>query len=130
MFYKNDGRGDNAVQNRFTALLKKALHNRKLDYIKSFNKKAARDLPLDDYTYLAGVEYDFLKAIIDYDIIRNVLKCLTERERKILVLHIIGDKDFAEIGRMFGLTYKGTATIFYKVLSKLREKLGSYENEI
>ena len=38
MFKRNDGKGVNAVQNRFTALLKKALHNHKVDYIIAYNK--------------------------------------------------------------------------------------------
>lgn len=76
--------------------------------------------------YLMGEEYDFLKAIIDFEVIRNALKNLSDRERKIIVLHIIQDKDFNEISKEFGLTYKGTATVFYRAISKLRHMLGRY----
>lgn len=126
MFKRNDGIGDNAVQNKFTALLKRALCNRKLDYIKGLKIIIGRYLPLDDYMYLMGEEYDFLKVIIDFEVIRNALKNLSECERKIIVLHIIQDKDFNEISKEFGLTYKGTATVFYRAISKLRHMLGRY----
>ena len=66
MFKRNDGKGINSVQNRFTALLKKALHNHKVDYIIAFNKKAGKEVPLSDYTYLIGDESDFIDAIVDY----------------------------------------------------------------
>ena len=130
MFKRNDGKGINAVQNRFTALLKKALHNHKVDYIIALNKKAGKEVPLSDYTYLIGEESDFIDAIVDYDTVRSALKTLTNRERKIIVLHILEDKDFAEIGKQLGLSYKGTATAFYRALNKLRETLGRYRDEL
>lgn len=130
MFKRNDGKGVNAVQNRFTALLKKALHNHKVDYIIAYNKKSGKEVPLTDYAYLIGEESDFIDAIIDYDTVRSALKTLTDRERKIIVLHILEDKDFSEIGAQLGLTYKGTATAFYRALNKLRETLGRYRDEL
>ena len=34
MFEKNDGKGVNAIQNKFTSMLKTALHNHRIDYAK------------------------------------------------------------------------------------------------
>lgn len=130
MFEKNDGKGVNAIQNKFTAMLKTALHNRRIDYIIKQNRIASREFPLTDYTELVGEEFDFLQAMIDYDAVKNALKILTERERKIIILHILEDKDFAEIGNLLGLSYKGTATAFYRAIKKLRETLGRYRDEL
>ena len=130
MYKRNDGLGVNAIQNRFTAMLKQSIHNRKINYMKSLNKRLGNELPLEDYTYLVGEEYDFVQAIIDYDTVRTALKSLSDRERKIIVLHIIEDKDFAEIGKQFGLSYHGTATIFHRALKKLRETFGRYRDEL
>ena len=124
MFKRNDGKGVNALQNRFTALLKTALRNRKIDYITEQGKRYGKEFPLVDYVGLAGDEYDFIQAIIDYDVLKTALKSLSDREKKIIVAHILEDKDFAEIGRCLGLTYKGTATAFYRAITKLRETLG------
>ena len=82
-----------------------------------------------DYVGLAGDEYDFIQAIIDYDVLKTALKSLSDREKKIIVAHILEDKDFAEIGRCLGLTYKGTATAFYRAITKLSETLGRYRDE-
>lgn len=130
MFEKNDGKGVNAIQNKFTAMLKTALHNYRIDYIIKHNRIADREFPLTDYTEIIGEEYDFVQAMIDYEAVKNALKILTERERKIIILHIFEDKDFAEIGNQLGLSYKGTATAFYKALKKLREALGRYRDEL
>lgn len=127
MFKRNDGKGINAVQNKFTALLKTALRNRRIDYILQ-QKKYDNELPLDEYM-IAGETYDFIQAIVDYDAVKSALKTLSERERKIILAHILEDKDFADIGLEFGLTYKGTATVFYRAMAKLREILGRYRDE-
>ena len=68
--------------------------------------------------------------MIDYEAVKNSLKVLTERERKIIILRILEDKDYSEIGKQMGLSYKGTATAFYKALKKLREALGRYQEEL
>ena len=114
MFKRNDGKGVNALQNRFTALLKTALRNRKIDYITEQGKRYGKEFPLVDYVGLAGDEYDFIQAIIDYDVLKTALKSLSDREKKIIVAHI---------------TYKGTATAFYRAITKLRETLGRYRDE-
>ena len=130
MFERNDGKGVNAIQNKFTAMLKTALHNHRIDYIIGRNRITSREFPLTDYTEIIGQEYDFVQAMIDYDTVKNALKILTERERKIIILHILEDKDFAEIGKQLGLSYKGTATAFYRAIKKLRDTLGRYRDEL
>lgn len=42
-------------------------------------------------------EYDYIGAMINSQFIRSALKMLTNKEQKIVVLHIIEDKDFADI---------------------------------
>ena len=126
MFKRNDGMGDNAIQNRFTALLKKSLHNNRINYMISYNKILYKELPLGQYSNYIRKDYDFVKTIVDCDAVRSALKTLSERERKIIVLHIIEDEDFNEISKEFGLTYKGTATVFYRAITKLRDTLGRY----
>ena len=54
MFERNDGKGINAIQNKFTAMLKTALHNRRIDYIIGRNRIIIREIPLTDYTEIIG----------------------------------------------------------------------------
>lgn len=127
MFKRNDGKGINAVQNKFTALLKTALRNRRIDYMLE-HKKYSREVPIEEYANFTD-EYDFIQAIVDFDVVKSALKTLSERERKIILAHIIEDRDFADIGREYGLTYKGAATVFYRAMAKLREVLERYRDE-
>lgn len=127
MLKRNDGKGINAVQNKFTALLKTALRNRRIDYI-LLQKKHDIEVPFDEYK-VASETYDFIQAIVDFDVVKSALKTLSERERKIILAHIIEDRDFADIGREYGLTYKGAATVFYRAMAKLREVLERYRDE-
>ncbi len=124
MFKRNDGLGVNAIQNKFTAMLKTSLHNYKVDYLKGKFKIYDKEVDLEDYCCCLYDENDYVETIIDYDTVNTALKPLTDRERKIVLLHIIEDKDFFEVGKLFGLTYKGTATAFYRAMEKLRESLG------
>lgn len=127
MFKKNDGKGINAVQNKFTALLKTALRNRRIDYILQ-QKRYYNEISLDEYI-IADKTDDFIQTIIDLDVVKIALKTLNERERKIVLAHILEDKNFADIGLEFGLTYKGTTTVFYRAMTKLREILRRYHDE-
>lgn len=127
MFKRNNGKGINAVQNKFTALLKTALRNRRIDYILQ-QKRYYNEISLDEYI-IADKTDDFIQTIIDLDVVKNALKTLNERERKIVLAHILEDKNFADIGLEFGLTYKGTATVFYRAMTKLREILRRYHDE-
>lgn len=129
MFKRNDGQGINAVQNRFTAMLKTSLYNNKVDYIRGKINKQDKEFPLEEYAYRLYDDDDFVQTIMDYDSVRSALKTLTDRERKIIVLHIIEDMDFAEVGKQVGLSYKGTATAFYRAMAKLRETLGRYRDD-
>lgn len=44
-----------------------------------------------DYVGLVGDEYDFIQAIIDYDALKTALKSLSDREKKIIVAHILDE---------------------------------------
>lgn len=41
---------------------------------------------------------------------------------------MIDEKDFDEIGAEIGLTYKGTAAIYYRTLAKLRNLIGGNDD--
>ena len=130
MLKRNDGMTDNAVQNRFTAMLKVAVRNKKIDYIRKTFPIKEKELSMEVSTYQFGEESETIQAIMDYDLLRKALKSLSERERNIIVAHLIEDRDFADIGRQFGLSYKGAAAVFYRSIRKLREELGRYYDDV
>ena len=128
MYIKNDGNGSNAVQNKFTAYLKIATRNYRIDYMKKKAKTQKPIVPLDDFEYMTGEEVNFIMAIAEYDALKSALKKLSDKERDILLERILGEKSFEELGQKYGIAYKGAAAIFYRTLAKLRTLLGGNEN--
>ena len=129
MIKRNDGKGINAIQNRFTAFLTVAVRNQRIKYIEKLykNKDVISKTDLTEKTI--GSEDKGIEAIIIQDTLKNAVKQLTEREKKIFVLHLIEEKFFSEIGQIMGLTYKNTAAIFYRSMAKIHKAIRSIDNE-
>lgn len=130
MFKRNDGKGDNILQNRFTAFLKASMRNRKIDYIRNKSKTEGRETHLESYQGYHYDDYDFIDALAEYEALKSALSMLSVREREILTAHLIYNEDFSQIGRRYGLTYKGAASVFYRTVKKLRYIIGGYFNEL
>lgn len=123
---KNDNRtyDSNAVQNRFTAYLKNAVHNKRIDYLYKKANPSQFELPIEDLEQLPTDQLDFTSRIAEYDTLQWALRLIKERERYILLARVIEGKDFQQIGTEVGLSYKGTAAVFYRTLAKLRKLIG------
>lgn len=74
-------------------------------------------------------EKDFLSQLAEYDALRQALQAIKEQERYILLARVIDEKGFAQIADEVGLSYKGTAAVYYRTLEKLRKFLGGERNE-
>ena len=128
MYIKNDGNGVNAVQNKFTAYLKCATRNYRIDYIKKKTKINNTVLPLESFGDIKTEEDNLIMAVAEYDALKSALKNLTDKERDILLERIFNEKDFEALGKKYGISYKGAAAIFYRTLAKLRMMLGGNDN--
>ena len=97
MFKRNDGQGINAIQNKFTAFLKACVRNKKLEYIKKQRRMSKRETTVENLSLYMGFEEDFADVIADYDVIRRSFRVLNEKERNIIISHLIHDKGFDEM---------------------------------
>ena len=52
---------------------------------------------------------------------------LTERERYILLAHVLDERNFAALAGELGLWYKGAAAIYYRAVQKVRRSMGGGE---
>ena len=124
MYKRNDGlTEDHRLQNQFTAYLRSAVHNGGKD------KPQRIEIMLEDMDYLMAEESDFLLQLAEYEALRQALQEIKEQERYILLARVIDEKGFAEIADEVGLSYKGTAAVYYRTLEKLRKLLRGEENE-
>ena len=119
----------NALQNRFSAYLKNAVHNYRIDYL--FKQGAPqREFPTEDPDIMLPMDsFDFTVHIAEYDALQRVLRRIKERERYILLARVIEDKNFAQIANEVGMSYKATAAVYYRTIAKLRYWLGGDRNE-
>ena len=130
MYKRHDGlTEDHRLQNQFTAYLRSAVHNGRIDYLRGKDKPQRIEIMLEDMDYLMAEESDFLLQLAEYEALRQALQEIKEQERYILLARVIDEKGFAEIADEVGLSYKGTAAVYYRTLEKLRKLLRGEENE-
>ena len=125
MYKRNDGYGSvNAVQNGFTAYLKRAIHNTRIDYLYKKKNPMQFEVSLGDQELPTAEQLDLESRLAEYDALQWSIRAIKDRERYILLARVIDEKDFEQIGAEIGLTYKGTAAVYYRTLTKLRKLIG------
>lgn len=129
MYKRNDGCGSvNAVQNSFTAYLKRAIHNSRIDYLYKKKSPLRFEVSLGDQELSTTEQLDFESRLAECDALQRSLRMINDRERYILLARVVDEKDFEQIGAEIGLTYKGAAAVYYRVLAKMRKLIGGDGN--
>lgn len=129
MYKANDNSEISSLQNQFTAYLSKSIKRRKIQYLINMNKIYIYETDIDNYQNYLSVQTDYIQHINDSDILERALIIIKEKERYILLAHVIEGKTFNEIAMELHMRYKGVAAAYYRTLKKLRKIIGGYENE-
>ena len=129
MYKANDNSEISSLQNQFTAYLSKSIKRRKIQYLISMNKIYIYETDIDNYQNYLSVQTDYIQHINDSDMLERALIIIKEKERYILLAHVIEGKTFSEIAIELHMGYKGVAAAYYRALKKLRKIKGGYENE-
>lgn len=132
---RNDGINEvNAVQNRFTAYLVKAVQRQKYQYLKKLFQRQGQESSVDpmENPELWPEEPDLLAGLPPLAQMENqrllyALVSLTERERYVLLAHVLDERDFTALAGELGLGYKGAAAIYYRAVQKVRQSMGGGE---
>lgn len=56
-------------------------------------------------------------------VLEFAIKRLKSRDRYIFLARILGDKNFEELAALLGMSYKGVAAAYYRVIKKIKKKL-------
>lgn len=64
-----------------------------------------------------------MELLMEYRAVFEALDQLQKRERYILLARILEERSFAELAQELQIGYKGAAAIYYRALSRIREKL-------
>ena len=125
MYKRNDNSGRfNSVQNSFTAYLRRAVHNIRIDYLYKKKKPLQFEMSFEDRELPFEDQLDFVCCLVEYDALQWSLRMIKDRDRYILLARVIDEKNFDQIGAETGLTYKGAAAVYYRTLTKLRKLIG------
>lgn len=132
MRQRNDGQGEvNSVQNQFTAYLTVAIQRRKRDYMDKKNRLLAHEISdslqrmdIPDPNALEPLEYFPVLMSLENLMLLEAIESLDELERSILFARVLEKCDYGELAKKLGLHYKGVSAAYYRVLQKLRRKLG------
>lgn len=128
---RNDGNDPiNAVQNRFTAYLSQAVSRQKAQYIKKKDRKADMECGIDpvEHENLWPEEVDMLAGLpplaqVENQRLLRALVGLTERERYILLTHVLDEREFSDLSAELGLGYKGVAAAYYRAIQKIKKEM-------
>lgn len=111
------------TQNQFTAYLKKAVRFRRIRYLTNRSRITSNELPLTESEFALPDKIDIIQEIADYEAMQQAMKSIKEKERRILLARIVEEKDFDEIAKELGMTYKAVTSLYYRVLKKLRQHM-------
>lgn len=132
MQFRNDGCGiDNITRNAFTAYLKLRIERKRRDILAKRARRELHEIGTDFDTFdVSGPEECDPAKICGSDPVTwhndrlvRAFAALDERERYILTARVLEERGFDEIGGVLGMTYKGTASAYYRVIGKLRDMM-------
>lgn len=122
MFNKNNGSNENnRTQNQFTAYLKKAVHYRRIRFLTDKARVDDKEQSLTDSEFALPDKTDIIQEIADYEAIQQAMKSIKQKERYIVIARLIDEKDFDDIAKELGMTYKAVTSLYYRVLKKLHQ---------
>ena len=131
MQFRNAGNTENQLlQNRFTAYLLPAIRRKKAEYCEKRARAEAAEQPMDAellFMLRGAGERHWLEQYMERQMIQNalarVLHQLQEKERSIVLEHLLLTWTFSEIAAAHGMQYKAVAAVYYRAIQKIRREL-------
>lgn len=128
MWNKNIGlSGDESMQNRFTAYLKKAVSRCRRDYLLRMEKQ---DIPLGIEVEKIDAMFDLEQAVMrafpimqvmENEALLQALERLSERERYVIFELTVVKRTAGDLALELELSYSGVAAIRYRAMLKIRK---------
>lgn len=132
MRFGNDGKGEvNILQNQFTRYLIIAIERRKADLQKKKDRLNYYEQMSEDFDRIADAVADedildgpSFSMIFENPALERALQALGERDRYILLMRVLEEREFEELADRFGLKYKGVAAVYYRTIRKIQMEMG------
>ena len=118
--YKNNREQNDITQNQFSAYVKTAIRNRRIRYLTNQRKRVQNETAIVEYEIYLYDNDDYIQRMIDVDCLKAAFRLLNDKERIIVVSHLIEDKSFSEIAQELQMTYKGVTSLYYRTIKKIQ----------
>lgn len=126
----NNSADSTILQRRYTAYLNLVLYRKRKDYLRSQKLRIEKETEAKQKNdYMSDIaEDDFFEGLpllqqIENPALAAGLRELKERDRQILIAHAIEGRSYDELSLELGLPYKSVATIYYRALQKIKERM-------
>ena len=130
MLPKNKGITENEIlQNQFTAYVSRAIHNRRLRYLVSLDRRCKRELPFSQHQDWLAAEDNHMDDIWEYELLRQLLRQIRDKERAIVLARIVDEKSFAEISQEMNMSYKAVTNLYYRVMKRLKKHMEGVDTD-
>ncbi len=124
LWQKNNGTEyAEVLQNQFSAYVKRAVYHRRLRYLSQKSKRESHETGLCDYEDMLSDSTEYLHNFEELDTLRRAMRSVREKERRIILAHLVEEKSFVEIALELDMTYKAVTCLYYRVMRKLRESM-------
>lgn len=118
-----------AVRARFVKYVCESLSNRRVDFIQKRNAHQENELYWENENCLhfakglCTATDEYFPQYLENERLARAIQILTSKERQVLILRCIQDLPFQQIADRLHLSYKGTAAIYYRAISKIRKRM-------
>lgn len=128
MKFWNSGKGESDIlQNQFTRYLKTAIQCKKIDVLRDRKKIYSHEHGEDAWneSYTLAAEDIYFKYVIQFEskALEQIIFQIEKRDRYIFFVHVLDKRTFAELAAELGMSYKGVAAAYYRVIKKICKKM-------
>ena len=131
VWHRNEGHdNDDVLQNKFTAYLLSAVKRRRALYIETAMRDVKINEAIEGTVADDAFEYDMDYYIdapvymkIQNEKLYQALFELSERERYVFFNRVLEEKSMGELAAELGLSYKGVASVYYRTVQRIRNKM-------
>lgn len=130
MLPRNNGITENEIlQNQFTAYVGRALRNRRLRYIMNQERKNSKELHFSQLQDFLQVEEDRIGGLLEYELLRQALRQIKDKERAIVLARVVEEKSFGEIALEMNMSYKAVTNMYYRIMQRLKIYMEGVDTE-
>lgn len=133
MKFRNSGKGEsNILQNQFTCYLRTAIQCKKIDVLRERKKIYGHEHCDGSWREKAvlATEDEYFRFSIQFEsiVLEQTLLQIEKRDRYIFYAHVLDERTFTELAAELGMSYKGVAAAYYRVIKKVCKKMRGDEN--